>query len=87
MAKKHQKKLVKVMKLVDIMRSALAVFKTSISKASNDRRVDEQEFTMLQTFHLGVLYKLVNIDHEIEAKTRTHLKNIYWMRSTTERRP
>ena len=52
LTKKHQKKLAKVTKLIDIMTLALAVFETSISKALNDGRVDEQEFGM---FHLGVL--------------------------------
>ena len=52
---KYQKKLVKVMELVDIVTSALAVFETSIFKVLNDGKVDEQEFGMLQMFHLGVL--------------------------------
>ena len=55
LTKKYQKKLVKVTKLVDIVTSALAVFETSVSKALNDDRVDEWEFNMLYTFHLGVL--------------------------------
>ena len=41
---KYQKKLVKVMKLIDIMTLVLAVFKTSISKVLNEGRVDEWEF-------------------------------------------
>ena len=41
LTKKFQKKLTKVMKLVDIMTSALATFKTSISKAFNNGRIDE----------------------------------------------
>ena len=74
LTKKHQKKLAKVMKLVDIVTSALAVFKMNISKALNDGRVDEREFTTLQTFQLGVLNELANIDHKMEAKTRTQLQ-------------
>ena len=55
LTKKYQKKLVKVIKLVDIMTSALTVFKTSVSKALNNGGVNEREFTTLQTFHLEVL--------------------------------
>ena len=40
--KKYQKKLAKVTKLADIIMSALAVFKTSVSKALNNGKVDEQ---------------------------------------------
>ena len=74
LTKKYQKKLVKVTKLVDIMTSALTAFKTSVSKALNNVGVDEREFTTLQTFHLEVLNKLVNVDHKMEAETRVHLQ-------------
>ena len=52
------------------MPSALAVFQISLSKVLNDGRVDEQEFTMLQTFHSEVLNELANVDHKMEAETR-----------------
>ena len=74
LTKKYQKKVTNVMKLVDIITLALAVLETSISKTLNDGRVDEREFTMLQTFHLGVLNELANIDHKMEAETRAHLQ-------------
>ena len=83
LTKKCQKKLTKVMKLVDIMTSALAVFTTSIFKALNDDRVDEQEFTMLQMFHLGALNELANVNHKMEDGTRTQLQKVYWTRSMT----
>ena len=38
---KYQKKLVKVTKLVDIITLALAIFKTSVSKALNNCGIDE----------------------------------------------
>ena len=77
LTKKYQKYLAKVMKLVDIVTLALAVFETSISMVLNDGSVDEQEFTMFQTFHLGALDKLANVDHMMEAETRAELqKNI-----------
>ena len=47
---------------------ALAMFETSVSKALKDRGIDEQEFTMLQTFHLGVLDKLANVKCKMEAE-------------------
>ena len=81
LTKKYQKKLAKVMKLAGIVTSALAVFETSISKALNDGRVDEQEFTMLQTFHLGALNKLAKIDHKMEAETKAQLQKVYQTRS------
>ena len=82
LTKKYQKKLAKVKKLVDIVTSALAVFETSISKTLNDGRVDEQEFSLLQMFHLGALKELTNIDCNMEAETRTQLQKVYWTRST-----
>ena len=74
LTKKYQKKLVKFTKLVEIVTSALAVFKTSISKALNDGKVDEQEFSMLQTYHLGVLNELANVDPKMEAEMRAQLQ-------------
>ena len=56
------------------MTSALAVFETSISKALNDGRVEEQKFTTLQAVHLGALNKQANIDSKMEAETRTQLQ-------------
>ena len=50
------------------------MFETSVSKALNDGRVDEQEFSTLQMFHLGALNELANIDHRMEAETRAHLQ-------------
>ena len=61
LTKKYQKKVAKVTKLVDIMTSALAVFGMSISKELDNGRVDKQEFSMLQMFHLGVLNELANV--------------------------
>ena len=71
LTKKNQKK---VMKLADTVTFALAVFETSVSKALNDVKVDQQEFTMLQTVHLGVLDKLANVDCKMEAETRAQLQ-------------
>ena len=55
LTKKYQKKLTKVMKLADIIMPALAVFETSVSKALKNGKIDEEEFKLLQTFHLKML--------------------------------
>ena len=81
--KKYQKKLVKVTKFANIVTSALAVFETSISKVLNDGRVDERKFTMLQTFHLGMVNDLSNVDCKMEAESRAQSQKAYWKRSTT----
>ena len=79
--KKYQKKLAKVIRFADIMISALTVFEMSISKVINNGRIDEWEFTMLQTLHFGVLSNLSNVYNKMEAKTRTQLQKVYWTRS------
>ena len=75
LAKKYQKKLLKVTKLIDKVTSALAVFETSVSKALNDGRIDEREFDMLQGLHFKVFSELTTIDCKMEAETRTQLQN------------
>ena len=74
LTKKYQKKLTKVTKLADIIMSALAVFETSVSKVLNNVKVDEQEFTMLQTLQLGVLNEQASVYYKIEAEMRTQLQ-------------
>ena len=74
LTKKYQKKLSKVAKLIDIVTSALAVFEMSVSKALNDGRVDEREFSMLQELHLKVLNELSSLDRKMEEETRTQLQ-------------
>ena len=73
LTKKYQKKFTEVTKLVHIVTSALAVFEASLSKALNNDGVDEQEFAMLQMFHLRVLNELANVDCKMGAETRAHL--------------
>ena len=62
LTKEYQKKLVKVTKLTDIVTLAIAVAETSVSKELNNVEIDEREFAMLQTLHLGVLNELANVD-------------------------
>ena len=75
---KHQKKLSKTTKLVDIITLAISLFETSVSKALNNGKIDEQEFSMLQNLHLRVINNLAKIDHRME--TRTQLQKVYWKR-------
>ena len=71
LTKKYQKKVAKATELVNIITLALVVFETSISEVSG--RVDKQEFTTLETFHLGVLSELGNFDCKMEVETKTEL--------------
>ena len=57
LVKKYQKKLNKVLKLYDIVTSAIAIFKTSISQALNDGKIDLKEFQVLQRTYYNALEK------------------------------
>ena len=74
LTKRYQKKLTKVMKLVDIVTSAIAVFETSLSKALNNGEIDERKFQVLQELHLKVVNELSSIDRKMEAETRNQLQ-------------
>ena len=45
------------------------MFETSISKALNDAKVEEQGFTRLQTCHLE-MSELASVDQKLEAEIR-----------------
>ena len=71
---KYQKKLTRFTKLVDIVTSAIAVFKTSVSKALDNGEIDEREFGILQALHLKVINELANVDRKLELETRNQLQ-------------
>ena len=71
LAKKYQKKLNKVTKLIDIITPALVVFERVISGALKDGIIDEEEFNTLQTLHLETLNELTGVDHRMEAENRS----------------
>ena len=71
LAKKYQKKLKKVIKLIHIVTPALAVFERVISGALKDGIIDEEEFNTLQMLHLETLNELTVIDHRMEAENRS----------------
>ena len=74
LTKKYQKKLSKVTNLTDIMTPALAVFEMSLSKALKNGKIDEQEFNMLQTFHLNMTNELTGLDRKMEAENRNQFE-------------
>ena len=67
LAKKYQKKLKKVTKLIDIVTPALVVFERVISGALKDGIIDEEEFNTLQTLHLETLNELTGVDCQMEV--------------------
>ena len=71
LAKKYQKKLKKVTKLIDIVTPALVVFERVISGALKDGIIDEEEFDTLQTLHLETLNELTGVDHRMEVESRS----------------
>ena len=71
LAKKYQKKLKKVTRLIDIITPALVVFERVISGALKNGIIDEEEFNALQTLHLETLNELMGVDHRMEAENRS----------------
>ena len=58
LTKKHQKKLKKVIQLIDIVTRAKVVFERVVSGALKDGIVDEEEFNTLQMLHLETLNEI-----------------------------
>ena len=71
LAKRYQKKLKKVTKLIDIVTPALDVFERVISGALKDGTIDEEEFNTLQMLHLETLNELTGVDHRMEVENRS----------------
>ena len=71
LAKKYQKRLKKVTKLIDIITPALVVFERVVSDALKNGIINEEEFNTLQTLHLETLNELTGVDHRIEAENRS----------------
>ena len=74
LTKKYQKKLSKVMKLIDVITSALAVFERCVSKVLKNSKIDEEEFNSLQTLHLKTMNELTGIDRAMEAENRSQFE-------------
>ena len=71
LAKKYQQKLKKVMHLIDIITPALVIFERVVSGTLKNGVINEEEFNMIQTLHLGTLNELTVIDHRMEAEHRS----------------
>ena len=74
LAKKYQKKLKKVTRLIDIVTPALVVFERVISGALKNGIINEEEFNTLQTLHLETLNELTGVDRRMEAENRSLVK-------------
>ena len=61
LAKKYQKKLKKVTRLIDIVKRATVIFDRVISVVLKDGIIDEEEFNTLQTLHLETLSELTEL--------------------------
>ena len=71
LTKKYQKKLKKVVRLIDIITPSLVVFERTVSFALKNGVIDEEEFNTLQILHLQTLNELTGIDHRMEAEHRS----------------
>ena len=74
LTKKYHKKLSKVKKLTDIITSATAVFEMCFSKALRNGKIDEEEFNVLQTFHLKTMNELSDVDRKMDAENRNQFE-------------
>ena len=70
LAKKYQKKLKKVTRLIDIVTPALVVFERVIPGALKNGIIDEEDFNTLQMLHLETLNELMGVDLRMEAENR-----------------
>ena len=71
LAKKYQKKLKKITRLIDIITQATVVFDRVISVALKDGIIDEEEFNTLQALHLETLNELTSVDRRMEVENRS----------------
>ena len=71
LAKKYQKKLKKVTRLIDIVTPPLVVFERVISGALKNGVIDKEEFNTLQTLHFETLDELTGVNHRMKAENRS----------------
>ena len=70
LAKKYQKKLKKVTRLIDIVTPGLVVFVKDISGALKNGIISEEEFNTRQTLHLETQNELTGVDRRMEVENR-----------------
>ena len=71
LAKKYQKKLKKITRLIDIVTPALVVFERVLSGALKNGIIDEEEFNTLQTLHLETLNEMTGVNCRMEVENRS----------------
>ena len=71
LTKQYQKKLKKVMHLIDIVTPALVVFERVKSGTLKNGVINEEEFNTLQTLYLETLNELTGIDRRMEVEHRS----------------
>ena len=85
LAKKYQKKLKKVTKLIDIITPALVIFERVVSGALKNgvgpagiplHGIDEEALNTLQTLDLETLNELTGVDRRMEAEHRFLVEKI-----------
>ena len=74
LTKKYQKKLSKVIKLTDIVTSALAIFERVLSKALTNGKIDEEEFNLLHTLYHETLNELSDIHCKMESEIKNQIE-------------
>ena len=53
---------------------AIAVFETCLSKTLRNGKIDEEEFNLLQTFHLKTMNELMSFNCKMEAENRNQFE-------------
>ena len=71
LTEKYQKKLKKVMHLIDIITPALVAFERVVSGGLKNGVIDGEEFNMLQTLHLETLNQLTGNNCRMEVEHRS----------------
>ena len=71
---KYDKKITKVMNLLSLTTTTLAVFERGISKALADEKIDSEEFEALQTSYYDTLDKIIQTDKKLEAEARAQFE-------------
>ena len=68
--KKYQKKLQNVLKLHDIVSSAIAVFELNVSQALDNGIIEYKEFHKLQGVYYSALELIASTDRKMESETQ-----------------
>ena len=71
------------MKLTDIVTSALAMFKMSVSKVLKDGKIDERKFNMVQALYYESFNNLSKVKCKMEAENRNQFEKVYGKKSMT----